>query len=295
MTADQPLVSVIIPSYNHEKYITQCVESVVNQTYKNFELTVIDDGSKDSSPEILKELQKKYGFNLVIQENIGLALTLNRGIKEFSRGKYYSSCSSDDYWAADKLEKQVKFLEEHPEYPACFGKQYMVDQHSEILPYITGTANKRLKGGHIFKEVIYQEFHPPVNFMFRRSIFDEVGYYKNTWAEDFNMDLKLSEKYPIGFVDEFVNYYRRSIETTDVKAKMVNMKIIYSHLDTINEYKDSKYYKKAVKLWYLRCFYWYLPYKSTKKLAFKGMIRNLDQLTSFNFLKAIFKFMVLWN
>ena len=109
------------------------------------------------------------------------------------------------------------------------------------------------------------------------------------------MDLKLSEKYPIGFVDEFVNYYRRSIETTDVKAKMVNMKIIYSHLDTINEYKDSKYYKKAVKLWYLRCFYWYLPYKSTKKLAFKGMIRNLDQLTSFNFLKAIFKFMVLWN
>jgi alpha-1,3-rhamnosyltransferase len=295
MREDQPLVSVIVPSYNHEQYITQCIESVINQTYKNFELTVIDDGSKDSSPDILRKLQQKYGFNLVFQENIGLALTLNKGIKEYAKGKYYSSCSSDDYWAPDKLEKQVNFLEKHPEFPACFGKQYMVDQHSVILPYITETANKRLKGGHIFKEVICQEFHPPVNFMFRRSLFDEVGYYKNTWAEDFYMDLKILEKYPLGFVDKYLNYYRRSIETTDVKAKMLNQKIIYSHLDTINAYKESIYYKKAIKLWYLRCFYWYLPYKSTKKLAFKGMIRNLDNLLSFQFLKSIFKFMVLWN
>ncbi|HEY9001044.1 MAG TPA: glycosyltransferase family A protein [Mucilaginibacter sp.] len=295
MTADQPLVSVIIPCYNHQQYITQCVESVINQTYKNFELTVIDDGSKDNSPEILKELQKKYGFNLVIQENRGLAMTLNRGIQEFSKGKYYSSCSSDDYWALDKLEKQVKLLEEHPEYPACFGKAYMVDLDSKIIPYLTETANKSLKGGSVFKEIIFQELHPPVNFMFRRSIFDEVGYYKNTWAEDYYMDLKITEKHPLGFIDEYISYYRRSPEVENVKAKMINQKTIYSHLDSLNEYKHSAYYKKALKLWYLRCFYWYLPYKSTKKLAFKGMIRNLDRLTSFTFLKAIFKFIVLWN
>ena len=83
-----PLVSVIIPSYNHERFITQCIENIINQTYKNFELTVIDDGSKDGSPEILRHLQGKYGFNLVLQENMRLALTLNKGKQNYSNGKY---------------------------------------------------------------------------------------------------------------------------------------------------------------------------------------------------------------
>lgn len=292
---NMPLVSVIVPSYNHEKFITECVESIMQQTYKNFELTVIDDGSKDGTRDILKQLQDKYGFNLILQENIGLTSTLNKGIQNWGTGKYISFCASDDYWALDKLEKQVAVMEQNPEFAVCFGKVYMIDLEGNILPYLTETANKQLKGGYIFKEIILQEFHPPVNSLFRRSIFDEVGYFKATWAEDFYMDLKISEKYPFGFIDDYLNYYRRSPETHNVKAKMTNQKIIYSHLDSINEYKHSIYYKKAIKLWYLRCFYWYLPYKSTKKLAFKGMVRNLDQLTSFTFLKAIFKFIVLWN
>ncbi|MDO3625930.1 glycosyltransferase family A protein [Mucilaginibacter sp. BT774] len=290
-----PLVSVIVPSYNHERFITQCVESVMQQTYKNFELTVIDDGSKDGSREILKQLQEKYTFNLVLQENIGLTSTLNKGIQNYAEGKYVSFCASDDYWALDKLEKQVAFMEQNAEFPVCFGKVYMVDLDGNVIPYLTEAANKFLKGGYIFKEIIFQELHPPVNALFRKSIFEEVGYYKNTWADDFYMDLKIAEKHPFGFIDDYLNYYRRSPEVNDVKSKMINQKTIYSHLDSINEYKHSPYYKKAIKLWYLRCFYWYLPYRSTKKLAFKGMIRNLDQLTSFNFLKAIFKFMVLWN
>ncbi|MBS1520089.1 MAG: glycosyltransferase family 2 protein [Bacteroidetes bacterium] len=292
---NMPLVSVIVPSYNHERFITECIESIMHQTYKNFELTVIDDGSKDGSREILKQLQEQYGFNLVLQENIGLTSTLNKGIQNYSKGKYISFCASDDYWSLDKLEKQVEFMEKNLEFPVCFGKVYMVDLDGKIIPYLTETVNKSLKGGYVFKEIIFQELHPPVNSLFRKSIFEEVGYYKNTWADDFYIDLKIAEKYPFGFIDDYLNYYRRSPETENVKAKMLNQKAIYSHLDSINEYKHSVYYKKAIKLWYLRCFYWYLPYKSTKKLAFKGMIRNLDQITSFKFLKSIFKFMVLWN
>src|SRR5690349_13476521 len=99
---NMPLVSVIVPSYNHEKFITECVESIMQQTYKNFELTVIDDGSRDGSRDILKQLQDKYGFNLVLQENIGLTSTLNKGIQNWGTGKYISFCASDDYWALDK-------------------------------------------------------------------------------------------------------------------------------------------------------------------------------------------------
>lgn len=276
-------------------FITQCIESIINQTYKNIELTVIDDGSKDDSPEILKQLQSKYGFNLVLQENMGLALTMNKGFQNYAKGKYISPCASDDYWPEDKLEKQVDFMERHPEYPMCFGKLYMVDATGQIIPKLTEMVNKPLKGGYVFKEVLLQELHPSVNYMFRSSLFAQIGYYKNTWAEDFYMNLKISSRYPLGYIDDYLSYYRRSPEPKDIKAKMINLKSIYSHLDSINEYKDSPYYRKAIKLWYLRCFYWYLPYKSTKKIAFKGMIRNLDKLLNPDFLKSILKFVFVWE
>ncbi len=113
----QPLVSIIVPSYNHARYINQCIESIYQQTYQYFELIVIDDGSKDNSKEVLIDLHNKYEFTLVFQENQGVAYTLNRGIKEFAIGKYITFCASDDYWVIDKLEKQVVFMENNQFYP----------------------------------------------------------------------------------------------------------------------------------------------------------------------------------
>ena len=122
LTDNMPLVSIIVPSYNHARYVTQCIDSIMQQTYKNFELIVIDDGSKDNSKEVLTTLQAKYKFTLVFQDNHGVAYTLNRGIKEFAKGKYLTFCASDDYWTLDKLQKQVQFMENNQFYPMCYGK-----------------------------------------------------------------------------------------------------------------------------------------------------------------------------
>src|ERR1700749_4411087 len=98
MQNENPLVTVVIACYNHEKYIRQSIESVINQTYKNISFYVIDDGSKDKSFEIIEELSKKYGFVAIRQENKGLCATINYSIKEYARGKYISFLASDDYW-----------------------------------------------------------------------------------------------------------------------------------------------------------------------------------------------------
>src|SRR5690606_27530759 len=116
MRTPSPLVSVIIPCFNHEKYIKECLLSVINQSYKNVQLIVIDDGSTDRSVEIIKELKQQNDFIFEEQLNSGISKTLNKAITKYAEGEYIAILASDDYWHSDKLSKQVSFIEQNPEY-----------------------------------------------------------------------------------------------------------------------------------------------------------------------------------
>ena len=105
-------VSVIIPIYNSSKHIKECLESVVNQTYKNIEIIVVDDKSTDNSVEIVKNIKDDRIKIIAQKQNIGAAMTRNRGIDE-ALGEYICFLDSDDYWFLDKIEKQVNFMEEN--------------------------------------------------------------------------------------------------------------------------------------------------------------------------------------
>ncbi|MEN0053970.1 MAG: glycosyltransferase family A protein [Mucilaginibacter sp.] len=288
----EPLVSIIVPCYNHERYIVNCIESIVNQTYKNFELVVIDDGSTDNSPTILKKLQEQYKFELVIQENIGVANTLNKGIK-WAKGKYVTLCASDDSWFLDKLDRQVNFMENNPDYPMCFGNVIVIDEFDNKREENTHAANVNLKGGYVFKDIMLINFHPPVNNFFRKDIFDEVGYYRpDIWTEDFYMNLRITEKHPIGYIEEYLSYYRIPIRKERDKP---NIKMLNSHLECINFYKDSEYYDEAIKQWHYRNFRMFAGFKSSKRLALDGMTKNFDKLYTFGFFKSLIKLVLVWN
>ena len=110
-----PLVTVIVPSYNHKRFIIQCLDSIKDQTYPNIQWIVVDDGSKDGSQELLKEKQNYYGYELYLQENKGLSATLTDMIKNYGKGKYVACCASDDAWLPDKIKIQVEYMEEHPD------------------------------------------------------------------------------------------------------------------------------------------------------------------------------------
>lgn len=267
-----PLVSIIVPSYNHEKYIVECIESIFNQTYKNFELIVIDDGSKDNSKKVLENLKSKYEFTLVFQNNKGISATLNRGIKEFSRGKYITFCASDDFWADCKLKMQVQFMEDNQFYPMCYGKTHYINESSEVIHNLD-SSQSILKGGWIFKDILLFKIHPPVNYLFHRGIFDDVGFYdEKIFAEDYYMNLKISSKYPIGFIDEFIGYYR----LTDVSAKVIRSEIVSdSHLMSIELYKSSRYYNKAKRIVCARrfaTFSGFMLYKKKSLSYLKGSL-----------------------
>jgi alpha-1,3-rhamnosyltransferase len=292
MTKLLPLVSVIIPSYNHSAFVTKCVESVCTQEYPNKEIIVIDDGSTDNSLRILEQMKRIYDFHLIPQKNVGLSATLNRGITEFAGGKYFTICSSDDYWLPGKIAKQVEYLEDHPDIPMVFSKSKIIDFDGNFLEDQTFSINRGLKGGMIFKEVILQEFHLPVNYMFRSEIFDKVGLFdEKAWAEDFDMNLRISIKYPIGFIDEFLACYRRGQNSNSVSQPK---KIIYSHRYSIDKFKSSSLYTEAVRQWHFRNFIWFACRKDSKWFALKSMILSIRSFTDRRFIKGLRDLFLRW-
>ena len=106
------LVSIIIPMYNRSKYIEECINSVIHQTYKNLEIIIIDDASTDNSVEIVKSINDDRIKIIKLEKNLGASNARNIGIKN-AKGKYICFLDSDDYWVLDKLETQVNFIEKN--------------------------------------------------------------------------------------------------------------------------------------------------------------------------------------
>ena len=109
----QPLISVIIPVYNVEKHLNKCLDSIINQTYKNLEIIIINDGSKDASAEICREYAEKDNrIVFVSRENRGVSATRNEGI-ELAHGDYFSFIDADDYLELDAYEYLLNIVEKH--------------------------------------------------------------------------------------------------------------------------------------------------------------------------------------
>jgi len=207
---DEPLVSVFVPSYNHEAYIEECILSIVNQTYKNIELIVIDDGSTDHSREILQKLQKQYGFILEFQENQGLSKTLNKIIGQYAKGKYITGSSSDDFMMPDKIERQVRYMESDPDCSLVFGKVYMVDNDSRIIEglAVVDPVEDPIKSVQ-FEGLIESNCIPAPSVMYRKDIWEKCGgYNEHSIIEDWGLWLEFAYSGKIVFLDEYFAYYR---------------------------------------------------------------------------------------
>ena len=125
-------VSVLIPCYNHQDFVSQTINSVMNQTFSDFELIVIDDGSKDNSVAIIKELQNKFKFKFISRHNKGLVPTVNELIS-LSTGKYYVIFASDDVMLPNRLERQVGFLDSNLEFGMCHSGCEWIDEQGKFI------------------------------------------------------------------------------------------------------------------------------------------------------------------
>jgi glycosyltransferase involved in cell wall biosynthesis len=192
----RPLVSVIIPTHNRCGYLSRAIDSVLNQTYVHFELIVVDDGSTDGTPDLLKT----YGRSLreIRQKNGGVSSARNTGIRA-ARGTLIALLDSDDSWLPEKLEHQVAFFEACPQAAICQTEEIWIRNGKHVNP----KRRHQKFSGMIFEKTLPLCLVSPSAVMMRPSLFEEVGLFDENLpaCEDYDLWLRIAWKYPVYLVD----------------------------------------------------------------------------------------------
>lgn len=187
---DFPLVSVIISSYNHAKYIDASIQSVLDQTYPNIELLVVDDGSKDESVERIRALQRQHGFDFRVQKNQGLTRTLNDMIAR-SQGALIAPFGSDDIMFPDRIARQVDYIKDKPEVGICAGNVIEIDSDGKTYRDAKSRVLRRLDFEDVFLN--RKPGAPAPTLLFRREAMDAVGFFDpDIRLEDLLIELKIT-------------------------------------------------------------------------------------------------------
>lgn len=225
-----PLVSVIMPVYNVEKYIGEAIESVLNQTYQNFELIIIDDCTPDSSMEIARSYADPRIVLCKNPVNLGLAQARNTGIRA-SKGDYIAMLDSDDISTPDRLAKQVAYLESHPAIGIC-GTGYRFFGNNEKTPKQRFIGTEELKTLFAF----YPGFHC-TTIMFRwKLIFEHDLFYwedKDWICEDYDICMRAIDIMGIDVIPDCLYLYRKhdtQLTTNDIGYKRKTAKLAGTYI-----------------------------------------------------------------
>lgn len=213
-----PLISVIIPVYNGEKTIIKTIKSVLNQTLADLELIIINDGSQDSTLEVIKNLSD-FRLKIFSYPNAGQAVSRNRGLS-LASGEYISFLDADDLWTADKLEAQLKALQNNPQASIAYSWTNYIDEQDNFL--LSGTHI--IENGNVYEKLLVSNFiENGSNPLIRKQALVEVGGFEAamTPAEDWDLWLRLAARYSFVGVPSPQILYR--VSSTSASANLFKM------------------------------------------------------------------------
>ncbi len=201
-----PEISVIMPVHNGEKYLREAVDSILSQTFSDFELLIIDDGSTDSTPDIIKSIDDERIVYLKNESNMGISHSLNRGIAA-SKGKYIARMDADDISLPQRFEKQIEFMKSNPEVMllGCAVEAFGEDFENTVRVF--SKFNDDIKIDMLFSTPFA---HP--SLMFNRRIFED-GLYNSDFngIEDYELWIRFAKKHQMSTLDEVLFMYRMHV------------------------------------------------------------------------------------
>jgi glycosyltransferase involved in cell wall biosynthesis len=203
----KPVVSVILPAFNAETYLSVAIESILNQTFEELELIVVDDYSTDNTWKIIKQFARRDPRVVALrnEHNVKLSETLNAGIA-VAKGKYIARMDADDWSYPDRLTKQVEYLETHPEVGVCGGTMEVCNQDLKVLTIRRYHLTDEEIRKHLFR---YSPFSHPL-IMMRKEVLDQVGGYRGQFnpAEDYELYFRIGKVAKFGNIRDLLLKYR---------------------------------------------------------------------------------------
>lgn len=236
-------VSVIIPCYNAEKFIAHTIQSVLNQTFDNLEVILINDGSTDDSEKIILSFEDKR-IKYIKKENSGVAATRNYGI-DLAQGKYIAFLDADDLFLPDNLGNKVQYLEKKPEISLVHSAEIRFDS-------LTNTDKRIVHGlgGNVLHQLL--EFsgnviHSPSSVVVRKEKLKEVnGFDENlSTSADWDLWVRLANKSEFGYLDFCLVKYREHSNQMHYNISLMEKDMLYAFkkFKKYDFFKDKKYYR----------------------------------------------------
>lgn len=263
----KPLVSVVITTYNYAEYLPTAVESVLNQTYKNLEIIIVNDGSTDNTDGVILPYLKDKRIKYIKQENTGQASAKNCGIKNTS-GDYIAFLDADDYWRSDKLEKQLNVFTNDNAVGVVYSGLKFINPNNEIDNFI---ILPQMYSGHILQELFIDNFIGFSTAVVKKKCFNKVGLFDEglAMAIDWDLWLRIACYYKFACINEPLLFYRyghanmsQNSEKRIQCSDFVMRRFLLNNRDKLK--KET--IKKAKTLTYNRRGAYYLP-----KNFFKGI------------------------
>lgn len=247
------LVSVVLPTYKRKEKLRRVLESVLGQTYKNIEAFILDDTPDDSILEIVSEIGDERIKYIKSKERLGFVKSLNKGAK-LAQGKYIARIDADDFWLdLKKLEKQVEFLENNPDYVLVGGGIVITDEAGkEIVRYLHPEKDKDIRNS-----ILLVDNFTHSSVLIRKESFELVGGYDENldFAEDWDLWLKLGK---VGKLYNFLEYFVQYLKSSESRSNRKKEMRIGNDLRKKYRYDYPNYYKAFIFSWIYSFYYRFL-------------------------------------
>ena len=203
LNKNNPKVTIVLPSFNRGNLLKKSIESILNQTYTNFELIVVDDGSTDNTESVVDKIKKKDKRVIYLKhmKNMGASAARNSGIR-IAKGEFIAFQDSDDIWKPNKLEKQMEIFEKTSEKTAVVYTGFLKILNTKKIyfppPYIRG------KEGYIYNSLLKENFITTQTILIRRNVFKEIGIFDEQLPrlQDWDLFLRISKSFEFKFINE---------------------------------------------------------------------------------------------
>ncbi|QRO13660.1 glycosyltransferase [Moraxella osloensis] len=267
-----PLVSIVIPCYNHENFVQECIQSVIDQTYQNVELIIIDDGSKDNSVKKIQEMipncEERFArFEFRHRPNKGLSATLNEALG-WCNGKYYSAIASDDIMLPHKTSKQIELMLNN-DVVGVFGAVQYIDENGNLGKKFS-QKDKLVN----FEDIMFSEFTliAATQMLLLEKVREIGGYRDGMIIEDWYMWLKLMENGDKSlYINEIFCLYRKHSSNSMSDPYKIGL----GYLQVVNEFSQHSLYKKTYirAIWNIIFSLFFIEPKLTILIFFNRFMR----------------------